>query len=173
MERPERECEGPGIQTLTLQAQEQLVWAELRRLSESFPTGRAVSWRWRPYRTTAGMAYFTLWEIGLNQPLLNTEERLLSTLRHEYAHLLAVARAGRKARGHGPDWRKAMQDLGEPIEVKHTFDCPRNQRRQRVWYRCSGCGVEFARHRALPKRKKFTHNGCGGAIQFVRREPIK
>jgi len=158
---------------LTPDEQDLLVVRELRALCETHPTGKAVAWRWGRFRTTAGTADFNAWCINLNRKLLNTEERLLSTLRHEYAHLLAVARKGRDARGHGEPWEQAMRDVGEPIEVKHKYECTRNQPRQKVWYRCARCGAEMPRLRRLPKRRKYMHSGCGGAIQFVRIEPIE
>lgn len=99
--------------------------------------------------------------------VLDTEEKLRSTLIHEYAHLLAFARAGRKGWGHGPAWRQAMQDLGQSPEVYHRYPVQRNKPRQAVRYRCERCGTTFMRLRLLPRKKRFMHAGCGGRIEFV------
>lgn len=123
---------------------------------------------WRRYRTTAGTANFQRWSICLSAHVLDDLEKLERTLKHEYAHLLAFARFGaRRGRGHGPAWRACMHELGEPPEVYHRYEVQRNQARQEVHYRCVQCGVTIVRRRQLPKRKKYSHRGCGGAIECI------
>jgi SprT protein len=112
------------------------------------------------------MAYYRERSIGLSSLILDTPERLDSTLRHEYAHLLAYARHGRKGAGHGPAWQQAMVDLGEEPVVHHRYEVHRNQARQQVLYVCKRCGNLLPRKRRLPKRRRYVHAQCGGALSF-------
>ena len=74
---------------------------ELDRLCAAFPLGYRPALEWRPYRTTAGMAYYRRRAIGLGAAVLTTPERLVDTLIHEYAHLLAFMRHGPRGADHG------------------------------------------------------------------------
>lgn len=122
---------------------------------------------WRGYRVTAGMAYYRLGVIGLSSRVLKTPEAVRKTLAHEYAHLLAVHRHGRKAANHGPHWQRAMLDIGEVPEVRHRYEVERNVARQQVVYQCGKCGAQIVRKRRLPGRRRYLHVGCGGLIRFV------
>lgn len=132
-----------------------------------FPLSRPIHVQWRAYRTTAGMADYQTNTILLSKQLMTDEQRLRSTILHEFAHLLAFDRAGRHGRGHGPAWQKAMQDLGEVPTVRHNYECQRNTKRQSVRYECLKCGCIVTRSRRLPKRRIYLHAGCGGRIRYV------
>lgn len=149
------------MQSLDLLARRLLAEAESR-----FPLGYSPRLEWRAYRTTAGRAYPAQKLITLSRELMTDEARLRETLLHEYAHLLAVARDGRRGHGHGPSWQRAMRDLGLEPQVRHSFPCRRNQPRQVVTYRCERCGADLKRLRRLPRRRKYIHVGCGGALRF-------
>ena len=137
----------------------------LAELSQAFPLSRPVSLEWRRFRTTAGVAVYNRNVIGLSINLLGEDERLRSTLVHEYAHLLAYDRFGRAGANHGPAWRAAMRDLGaEPI-VRHSWECARNTPRTMAVYRCRKCKTEFRRLRMLRRRVK--HAACGVLVDFV------
>lgn len=140
----------------------------LADLSRRFPTGRSIHLEWRPYRVTAGIAYYRTWTIGLSRYVLKDENAVRDTLIHEYGHLLAFARHGTKAANHGPYWQKAMRDLGAEPMVRHRYEVVRNERRQIVTYRCESCGKQFDRHRRLPRKGHWVHAGCGGALKLVR-----
>lgn len=157
---------------LTAESQGALAAAILEELFAAHPIGKKPTLEWRRYRTTAGTASFQRHAIGLNARLLTTEERLRSTLIHEYAHLLAYHRAGRSGRDHGHPWRQAMIDLDGKPEVKHRYECERNGRRQRVVYRCKRCGVVIHRHRRYPQGRRYVHIDCGGAIVLQRIEAL-
>lgn len=145
------------------------LWAEreLDRLCASHPLGYRPALEWRPFRTTAGMAYFRRRAIGLGAAVLTTPERLTDTLVHEYAHLLAFARHGARGVGHGPAWRQAMTELGAEPCVHHTYAVARNAPRQRVVYRCVRCGAAIERRRRLPKGTTYVHAGCGGGLKLT------
>ncbi|HEY0867432.1 MAG TPA: SprT-like domain-containing protein [Fimbriimonas sp.] len=127
---------------------------------------------WKPYRVTAGMAYFKIGVIGLSVHVLRDEAMVRETLLHEYAHLLAVARHGRTAAGHGKEWRGAMRELGLDPVVRHRYEVCRNIPRQRVTYRCLRCAKSIQRLRRLPKGKRYVHAGCGGDLRLLRVERI-
>jgi predicted SprT family Zn-dependent metalloprotease len=135
-------------------------------LCRRFPLGYRPQLEWRNYRVTAGMAYYERRAIGLSARILTDEVRLVGTLIHEYAHLLAFARHGRKGIGHGEPWRQAMRDLGQEPQVRHTYPVQRNQRRSEALYCCDRCGEQIACRRRLPKRRIYMHVKCGGVIRF-------
>lgn len=137
------------------------------------PLKRVARLEWRPYRVSAGMAYYKLSVIGLSSIVLTTEAAVVATLIHEYAHLLAFERHGRRGANHGPEWQEAMAELGQPATVRHNYAVTRNAKRQEVGYECLRCGQVFTRSRRLPKRRKYVHAGCGGDLRlaFIRSRP--
>lgn len=144
----------------------------LREVQASHPLPYAPKVEWRNYRVTAGMAYYRIGVIGLSRIVLTDRQRLRETLLHEYAHLLAVARHGRRAAGHGPAWKQAMLELGMEPNVRHTYSVERNTPRQKVTYRCLSCGKLLQRSRRLPRRKRYVHANCGGDLRLVKVERV-
>lgn len=137
-----------------------------------FPMSYRPRIAWKAMRVSAGMAYYRTGVIGLSSRILDTEEKLRSTLIHEYAHLLAVDRHGKKAANHGLYWQHTMHELGaEPI-VRHKYDVERNQPKQKVTYRCTKCGKLIERARRLPKRRRYIHATCGGGLKLHTVEKI-
>lgn len=59
-------------------------------------------------------------KIELNTKLLNTAERLKSTLMHELAHVAELALFGNG--GHGRTWQRCMNDLGLTPNKYHDYD---------------------------------------------------
>jgi predicted SprT family Zn-dependent metalloprotease len=123
--------------------------------------------KWKKLRVSAGLAYYRSGSIGLSTLILDTPEKLRQTLLHEYAHLLAVERHGRKAANHGVHWKQAMLDLGIEPKVRHRYECVRNTPRQKVTYRCQRCGTNIERSRKLPRGRKYVHASCGGGLKLV------
>jgi len=126
----------------------------------------AIVWK-KSLRVTAGMAYFKVNTIGLSDILLTDEDRLSATLVHEYAHLLAFDRHGRKGAGHGEPWRQAMRDLGAEPQRTHCYEVQRNARRQQVTYVCQRCGAQIMRSRRLPRFRRYVHVDCGGGLRLA------
>jgi SprT protein len=127
---------------------------------------------WRGYRVTAGLAYYKTGIIGLSTRVLKDEKSVVDTLTHEYAHLLAVVRGGLRAAGHGPEWQRAMRDLGLEPKVRHNYEVERNTARQTVTYVCVRCGRSVVRNRRLPKRRRYVHANCGGDLRLSKVERI-
>jgi predicted SprT family Zn-dependent metalloprotease len=138
----------------------------LRQAMREHPLKYIPTIRWKNLRVSAGMAYYKTGTIGLSAIILDTPEKLRQTLLHEYAHLLAVERHGRKAANHGVYWKKAMIDLGLEPRVRHTYDCARNTARQKVTYRCQKCGAHIERSRRLPRNRRYIHVSCGGGLKL-------
>ncbi len=146
--------------------------AILADLCRTFPLGFVPTLVWKNLRVSAGIARYREREIVLSRRLLIDAERLESTLKHEYAHHMAVARHGRKAAGHGPYWQTAMRDLGLEPQVRHTYAVERNASRQEVGYRCKRCGVLITRGRRLNRRRKYYHSLCGGPLKLEYVKPV-
>ena len=146
---------------------DQVARAHLAELCDRFPIGYVPLLLWKPYRVTAGMAYFGAAEIGLSHLVLKTPEAVRETLGHEYAHLLAYARHGRRARGHGLAWQRAMRDLGLEPRVRHNYEVIRNSQLRQVSYRCKRCGAKILRSRRLPRNRRYVHAACGGDLELV------
>jgi predicted SprT family Zn-dependent metalloprotease len=112
-------------------------------------------------RSTAGTAWAGKSLIVLNPRLRGFgDQEVERTLRHELAHLLAHARAGRRRISpHGLEWQKACADLGLPGEQRcHSLPLPRREMERRHAYRCPGCNVTLTRVR--PLRRKTACLAC-------------
>ena len=110
-----------------------------------------VEWNAR-MRSTAGRADYPKNVVALNPAIRTHDEREIDrTLRHELAHLLAHARAGRKRIApHGPEWRRACAELGIPDEQRcHAMPLPTRTLRRPFLYRCANCGITYARVRKI------------------------
>jgi len=108
-----------------------------------------VRWHSR-LRTTAGQAFYAESLVRMNPRLMEFGmEEVDKTLRHELAHLVARARAGRgRIEPHGKEWRQACRDLGLVDEKRcHDLPLPRSRQRVRHWYRCPQCRRNYDRVR--------------------------
>jgi SprT protein len=121
---------------------------------------------WRPYRVTAGVAFYRIGVIALSKIVIRSPEQLRTTLAHEFAHLLAYQRHGRSGTGHGRAWKQAMRELGQEPLRTHSYEVTRNTARQEVGYRCARCGAMLVRRRRLPKGRRYVHARCGGDLRL-------
>ena len=100
-----------------------------------------VSWN-RRLTSTAGNANHHNGQITLNPRLREISEREVDrTMRHELAHLVAYARAGRRRiEPHGREWRQACVELGIPEEPRcHDLPLPRRRQKPKHAYQCPNC----------------------------------
>lgn len=134
-----------------------------------------VEWN-RKLRSTAGYAKWPMWKVELNPLLADFPGQVDRTLKHELAHLIAYARAGRKRIDpHGKEWRKACADLGIPDEsARHTLPLPRSKQTRNYTYQCPSCTVKvervrkFQRHTAcLACCRKHNHGRYDARFQFM------
>ncbi len=110
-----------------------------------------VEWSSR-LRSAAGRAEYARAWIVLNCRLCeHGEAEIDRTLRHEVAHLLAHARAGRRRIApHGKEWRRACAELGIAGEARcHNLPLPIRRQRRRYVYHCPNCRRGFPRTRPL------------------------
>jgi SprT protein len=134
---------------------------------DRFPMSYFPVLEWRKYSVTAGMAHYQRGMITLSVVVLKDPDHIRETLLHEYAHLLAFDRHGKRGAGHGKYWRQAMIDLGLEPKVHHHYEVVRNQSRQIVVYQCKKCGEKFSRKRQMTRSKRYFHRQCGGQIALV------
>ncbi len=139
--------------------------------------GVRVDWNAR-MRSTAGYAKWPQWVVELNPRLKEFDGQIERTLKHELAHLIAYARAGRRRiEPHGTEWRQACADLGIPNErASHTMPLPRHKQQRKFSYVCPVCGTgaervrKFKRHTAcLACCKKHNGGRYDARFQFVMR----
>lgn len=130
------------------QALEQRAQLMLRSLG-AMRLARTIRVEWNArMRSAAGRADSRRRLISLNPRLReHGADEIEKTLRHELAHLLAQARAGRRRIApHGPEWRSACCDLGIDGEARcHTLPFPVATRARRFLYECPNCHVAFPR----------------------------
>lgn len=141
-------------------------------LMREHPLAYVPTLEWKNFRVTAGMAYYRVGKIALSRHVIQDETSLVTTLKHEYAHLLAFVRYGKLGIGHGAGWQQAMRDLGLEPKVRHNFEVSRNKARQRVIYECQRCLQLIVRARKFPGRRRYLHVACGGAIRLKRVEAV-
>ena len=106
-----------------------------------------VEWNGR-MRSVVGRADWRHALVSLNPRLReHGASEVEQTLRHELAHLLAQARAGRRrVAPHGAEWRMACRDLGIDGEARcHTLPFPVARRTRRFLYKCPNCRISFPR----------------------------
>jgi SprT protein len=118
------------------------------------PQDIQVRWNSR-MTTTAGYARFPAFVIDLNQHLKKYEEEIERTLKHELAHLLALAKYGVKIEAHGAEWKYYCAKLGISDEtVRHRLQLgERRQVEKKYTYHCLNCKIEVKRVR---KFKRYT-----------------
>ena len=115
---------------------------------------------WKPrMRSTAGYARWPSWCVELNPRLVEFDGQVERTLKHELAHLIAYARAGRRRiEPHGAEWRKACADLGIPDEsARHTLPLPRIKQARKFSYACPACGFTVERVRKFGRATACLH----------------
>jgi predicted SprT family Zn-dependent metalloprotease len=105
-------------------------------------------------RSTAGYAKWPHWRVELNPRLKEFPGEVARTLKHELAHLVAHARAGRRRIApHGREWRQACADLGIPGEsARHTLPLPSRRQKRKFSYACPSCGIVVDRVRKFRRR---------------------
>jgi SprT protein len=140
----------------TLVGRDGALEVDARRLLENLgekKLAKKVLVEWNPrMRSAAGRAVFRDALVSLNPRLREIGPHEIDrTLRHELAHLLAQARAGRRRiTPHGAEWRRACCDLGIADEQRcHTLPLPSSMRARRYLYRCPRCQTDFPRVRRI------------------------
>jgi SprT protein len=148
------EVRGTGRRDAALES-EARAWLSDLALHEG---AKCVRVEWNPrLRSTAGYAKWPQWVVELNPRLKEFDDQIGRTLKHELAHLIAFARAGRRRiKPHGAEWLRACADLGIPNErASHTLPLPRHKQKRKYAYVCPGCGTTAERVRKFKR-----HSAC-------------
>ena len=114
---------------------------------------RKVKVSWNPrMRTTAGRAWWPARAIELNPKLKEfSETEIWRTLKHEFAHLLAYERSGRRRiEPHGAEWKAACAELGIADEkTYHSLPLKGRKLKKNYAYVCPSCLATIQRVRPM------------------------
>jgi SprT protein len=115
-----------------------------------------VRWNSR-LSSSAGLARPSTMTVSLNPKLKAFPAEVDRTLRHELAHLVAFARAGRtRIAAHGAQWRQACAQLGIPGESRcHALPLSGRSLDRPHVYRCPNCGFILRRVRRIDWRRRL------------------
>jgi predicted SprT family Zn-dependent metalloprotease len=140
---------GPSLVVLGRDHELERKARELLRTLDSPELATSVEVEWNARLcSAAGRADYRRKRVSLNPRLHEHDSAEIDrTLRHELAHLLAQARAGRRrVAPHGAEWKKACRDLGIANEPRtHTLPFPIQRRSRHYLYVCPRCGKKFPR----------------------------
>jgi predicted SprT family Zn-dependent metalloprotease len=96
------------------------------------------------------------------------EDQLRQTLLHEVAHFLdhrTRRRPGSYRNPHGSSWREWLEKIGGEPGRGHSTQLEALYRHKlRPVARCEKCGFTLKRLRALDRRKRWSHQPCGGRL---------
>lgn len=157
-------------------------WCRERALDFALPElARKVRVIWNPrMRTTAGRAWWPTRNIELNPKLRDiSEEEVWHTLKHEFAHLVAYERAGRRRiEPHGIEWRAACAELGIPGETaRHSLPLKGRRMKRKYAYVCPSCLSSLKRVRPMKRAvacysccKKFNSGNYSERFRLIRNE---
>lgn len=132
------------------------VWCREQAMSLGLPElSRKVRVVWNPrMQTTAGRAWWPSRLIEINPKLKDlSEAQVWRTLKHEFAHLLAFERSGRRQIDpHGIEWQNACSELGIPGEsARHSLPLKGRRMKKKYVYVCPSCFSEVKRVRPMQR----------------------
>lgn len=156
------------------------VWCREQAMSFGLPElSRKVCVVWNPrMRTTAGRAWWPSRLIEINPKLKDlSETEVWRTLKHEFAHLLAFERCGRRQIDpHGIEWQMACCELGIPGEsARHSLPLKSRRMKRKHVYVCPSCFSEIKRVRPMQRAvacysccKKFNAGNYHERFRLIR-----
>ncbi|QTN32304.1 SprT-like domain-containing protein [Akkermansiaceae bacterium] len=138
-------------------------WCQETAASLGLPElARKVRVSWNPrMRTTAGRAWWPDRSIEMNPKLREiADAQVWRTLKHEFAHLIAYERCGRRRIDpHGAEWRAACAELGIPDETTyHNLPLKGRKITRNHFYSCPSCMAVIGRVR--PFRRAVACYSC-------------
>jgi len=138
---------------------------ELLLADEQFGLPHTVVVIWNnQLKTAAGRAYYQTGTVELNPDYFREfgEEKVITTLRHELAHLMAYKSYGDN--GHGTPFKQICRRLGgdmnEQLAANGAPECASKEyiRSEYKWeYRCPDCGSSFKKKRRISAKVISTH----------------
>ena len=127
----------------------------------------------------AGQANYRENKIRFNRQLLEkyTPEFVDQTVPHEFAHLVAYQKFGRRIRPHGMEWKRVMEAFGVDPARTHSFDVAPTRRLKRFHYRCHCPGSDYQlssiRHNRVQRGGIYLCRKCGCALFSATPKPAK
>jgi len=118
----------------------------------------------------AGQANYRENKIRFNRQLLEkyTPEFVDQTVPHEFAHLVAYQKFGRRIRPHGMEWKRVMEAFGVTPTRTHNFDVSPTRRLKRFHYRCHCPGSDYQlssiRHNRIQRGRIYLCRKCGSSL---------
>tara|TARA_B100000959_G_C14744595_1_gene526531 strand:+ start:102 stop:629 length:528 start_codon:yes stop_codon:yes gene_type:complete len=127
----------------------------------------------------AGQANYRENKIRFNRQLLEkyAGEFVDQTVPHEFAHLVAYQKFGRRIRPHGAEWKRVMEAFGVDPARTHSFDVAPTRRLKRFHYRCHCPGSDYQlssiRHNRVQRGGIYLCRKCGCALFSATPKPAK
>jgi len=127
----------------------------------------------------AGQANYRENKIRFNRQLLEkyAGEFVDQTVPHEFAHLVAYQKFGRRIRPHGMEWKRVMEAFGVTPTRTHNFDVSPTRRLKRFHYRCHCSGSDYQlssiRHNRIQRGRIYLCRKCGSALFSATPKPAK
>lgn len=157
-------------------------WCREQAIDFGLPElARKVRVVWNPrMRTTAGRAWWPTRHIEMNPKLKDiSETEVWRTLKHEFAHLIAYERCGRRRiEPHGIEWQDACAELGIPGEsARHSLPLKGRRMKRKYAYVCPSCLSSIKRVRPIKKAvacysccKKYNSGTYHERFRLIRNE---
>ena len=115
----------------------------------------------------AGQANYRATRIRFNQELLRKykAEFINQTVPHEFAHLIAYQKFGRRIKPHGKEWKSVMIELGASPSRTHGFEASSARKLRRFLYQCNCEGSSYEltsiRHNRIQRGQMYICSKCG------------
>ena len=119
----------------------------------------------------AGQANYPKNKIRFNRDLLEkyTDDFISQTVPHEFAHLVAYTKFGRRIKPHGAEWKSVMVALGVKPVRTHSFEVVPARQLKRFPYKCDCAGspheLSTIRHNRAQRGRLYICKKCGKALQ--------
>ncbi|MCK5641679.1 MAG: SprT-like domain-containing protein [Gammaproteobacteria bacterium] len=98
----------------------------------------------------------------------NFDEMLSQTFPHEVAHVMAVIKYGRAAKGHGAHWKEMMAKLGKRPDRLHRMDCSAVYE-HKVYCDCQTHPVSKIMWNKVNRGAQRTCRKCNGGVTITPR----
>ena len=121
----------------------------------------------------AGQANYRQNKIRFNLDLLEkyTHEFVEQTVPHEFAHLVAYQKFGRRIKPHGLEWKSVMIAFGVKPTRTHSFKVTPSRRLKRFLYRCECHGSSYEltsiRHNRIQRGNLYLCKKCQSPLHQV------
>mmetsp|Transcript_14197 Transcript_14197/g.25225 ORF Transcript_14197/g.25225 Transcript_14197/m.25225 type:complete len:560 (-) Transcript_14197:3543-5222(-) len=140
--------------------------------NSAIPADIEIKWNARLLRT-AGTTYTCTRNssrharMELSSKVLDTYERLKSTLLHELCHVAAWLVDGSAKPPHGPVFKKWASRATSVYPQHEVTTCHSYKIHAKFWYECVDCKAQFKRHSKSVDVTKQVCGRCQSSIKFI------